>query len=124
MAVGPRVIDGEIRLVGLKVSVQVESHIGHSPVEKGNNVMSSSLLPSPRSRPLGSNVDIYLTGNQQQRMVVRSTSLRNEDKNSHEDKLIGVDDYTSSGRPMNYSISGEPSFLLARCVQHSRPSVR
>ena len=37
-----------------KESTQVESQLKHFPLEKGNTVMPSGRLPSPRSRPMGS----------------------------------------------------------------------
>ena len=39
---------------GEKESTQVQSQMRHFPIEKGNTVMPSGRLPSPRSRPTGS----------------------------------------------------------------------
>ena len=39
---------------GGKESTQVQSQMRHFPLEKGNIVMPSGRLPSPRSRPTGS----------------------------------------------------------------------
>ena len=39
---------------GGKESTQVQSQMRHFPIEKGNIVMPSGRLPSPRSRPTGS----------------------------------------------------------------------
>ena len=54
---------------GEKESTQVQSQMRHFPMEKGNTVMPSGRLPSPRSRPTGSGTALKPTDDKARLMM-------------------------------------------------------